>query len=136
MNSYSFYYLISWPLHASIIQTSVNCNDDSPCCQGRPSFFKHVRDSLDRSGYSPVITGDPDEALSLMDETRPHVVLLDLMLPVSDGVELMRDIHSSHDTPVIFLSAYDQDELIAKAFENGAVDYIVNRSRRPSWPRG
>ncbi len=90
-----------------------------------PRLLKHVRDSLSKAGYSPVVTGDPGEVLSLIAETSPHVVLLDLMLPGSDGVELMQDIHAAHDTPVIFLSAYDQDELIAKAFENGAVDYIV-----------
>ena len=100
-------------------QTRVLAVDDDP------RLLKHVRDSLANAGYSPVVTGDPDEVLSLMEETRPHVVLLDLMLPGTDGVELMRDIHTSHDTPVIFLSAYDQDELIARAFENGAVDYIV-----------
>ena len=90
-----------------------------------PRTLKHVRDSLANAGYSPVVTGDPTEVPSLMEETRPHVVLLDWMLPGTDGIELMRDIHASQDTPVIFLSAYDQDELIAKAFQNGAVDYIV-----------
>ena len=100
-------------------QTRVLAVDDDP------RLLKHVRDSLSKAGYSPVVTGDPGEVLSLIAETSPHVVLLDLMLPGSDGVELMQDIHASHDTPVIFLSAYDQDELIAKAFENGAVDYIV-----------
>ena len=100
-------------------QTRVLAVDDDP------RLLKHVRDSLSKAGYSPVVTGDPGEVLSLIAETSPHVVLLDLMLPGSDGVELMQDIHAAHDTPVIFLSAYDQDELIAKAFENGAVDYIV-----------
>ena len=100
-------------------QTRVLAVDDDP------RLLKHVRDSLTGAGYSPVVTGDPGEVLSLIAETSPHVVLLDLMLPGIDGVELMQDIHAAHDTPVIFLSAYDQDELIAKAFENGAVDYIV-----------
>ncbi len=100
-------------------QTRVLAVDDDP------RLLKHVRDSLSKAGYSPVVTGDPGEVLSLIADTSPHVVLLDLMLPGSDGVELMQDIHAAHDIPVIFLSAYDQDELIAKAFENGAVDYIV-----------
>ena len=90
-----------------------------------PRLLKHVRDALANAGYSPAVTGDAQEVPSLIEETQPHVVLLDLMLPGTDGVELMREIHASNDTPVIFLSAYDQDELIAKAFENGAVDYIV-----------
>lgn len=100
-------------------QTRVLAVDDDP------RLLKHVRDSLTRAGYSPIVTGDPGEVISLIEETDPHVILLDLMLPGTDGVELMQEIHVAHDTPVIFLSAYDQDDLIAKAFENGAVDYIV-----------
>ena len=70
-------------------QTRVLAVDDDP------RLLKHVRDSLSKAGYSPVVTGDPGEVLSLIAETSPHVVLLDLMLPGSDGVELMQDIHAS-----------------------------------------
>ena len=52
-------------------------------------------------------------------------MLLDLMLPSSDGMELMRGILDKADVPVIFLSVYGQDEVIARAFDQGAVDYIV-----------
>ena len=90
-----------------------------------PGTLKHVRDSLANAGYEPVVTGDPDEVLSLIRETDPQVVLLDLMLPGEDGIEVMKNILAVHDLPVIFLSGYDQDELIAKAFEMGAVDYMV-----------
>ena len=55
----------------------------------------------------------------------PHLVLLDLMLPGTDGIELMGDILDMADVPVIFLSAYGQDEIIARAFEMGADDYVV-----------
>ena len=60
----------------------------------------------------------------------PHLVLLDLMLPGTDGIELMGDILDMADVPVIFLSAYGQEEIIARAFENGAFengadDYVV-----------
>ena len=60
-----------------------------------------------------------------MEEEQPHLVLLDLMLPSSDGMELMRGILDKADVPVIFLSVYGQDEVIARAFDQGAVDYIV-----------
>ena len=56
---------------------------------------------------------------------RPHLVLLDLMLPGTDGIALMRDILDMADVPVIFLSAYGQEEIIARAFEKGADDYVV-----------
>ena len=90
-----------------------------------PRELKRVRDSLVEEGYEPVVTGDPQQVASLIDAVDPHVVLLDLMLPGTDGIELMQSILAVRDTPVIFLSAYSQDELIARAFEMGAADYIV-----------
>ena len=70
-------------------------------------------------------TGDPAEVLRLVAETRPHLVLLDMALPGADGIELMAEINSLVDVPVIFLSAYGQDPIIARAFDNGAADYVV-----------
>ena len=90
-----------------------------------PRTLQYIRDALSNAGCEPVVTGDPTEVFSLMEANEPHVVLLDLMLPETDGIELMREILTLHDVPVIFLSAYVQDEIIARAFEMGAVDYIV-----------
>ena len=90
-----------------------------------PQGLRYVRDALASAGYTPVVTGDPEEALRLVGEERPDLVLLDLMLPGTDGIELMRDILGAGDVPVIFLSVYGRDELIARAFDMGAVDYVV-----------
>ena len=56
----------------------------------------------------------------------PDVVLLDLML--RGGIELMRDIRRVRNVPVIFVSANSQDRLVARAFNNGAADYIKRHS--------
>ena len=90
-----------------------------------PRSLKRVRDSLADEGYEPTVTGDPQQVASLIEEVDPHVVLLDLMLPGADGIELMQDILAVRDTPVIFLSAYSRDDLVAEAFEMGAADYII-----------
>ena len=90
-----------------------------------PRTLKLVRDALTKAGYEPVVTGDPQQAVSLMEEVAPSVVLLDLMLPGTDGFELMRDILAVCDVPVIILSAYGQDDLITRAFEAGAIDYMA-----------
>ena len=90
-----------------------------------PNDLRYVRDTLARSGYAPILTGDPEEALRLVEEERPELVLLDLMLPETDGIELMKDILDVADVPVIFLSAYGREELIARAFDMGATDYVV-----------
>ena len=70
-----------------------------------PQVLRYIRDSLSRAGYHPVVTGDPAEVPRLMEEERPHLVLMDLMLPDSDGISLMREILASTDVPVIFVSA-------------------------------
>ncbi len=99
--------------------TRILCVDDDP------QTLRYVRDALTRAGYAPIVTGDPEEVSRLMAEEAPHLVLLDLMLPGSDGMELMGEIREIADVPVIFLSAYGQDEVVARAFDLGAADYVV-----------
>ena len=90
-----------------------------------PQTLRHVRDSLSKSGYEPIVSGDPEEALRLIEEERPDLVLLDLMLPGTDGIEMMKEILERSEVPIIFLSAYGQEEIVAKAFDMGAADYVV-----------
>ncbi len=84
-----------------------------------PQALRYVRGVLTRAGYAPIVTGDPADVLRLVAEEKPHLVLLDLVLPGSDGIELMNDIRKTADVPVIFLSIYGQDETVAKAFDIG-----------------
>ena len=90
-----------------------------------PQTLRYVRDALTATGYSPVVTGDPREVSNLVKLKKPHLVLLDLMLPGTDGIELMERLPELADLPVIFISAYGRDETIARALESGAADYIV-----------
>ena len=90
-----------------------------------PQTLRQVRSVLSNAGYAPVVTADPDEALRLITENRPRLVLLDMMLPGYDGIDLMRDMSGIADAPVVFLSAYGGDQMIAQALEAGAADYIV-----------
>ena len=90
-----------------------------------PMTLRYVRDALTAAGYSPIVTGDPREVGDLVRTQRPHLVLLDLILPGTDGIELMERLPELSDLPVIFISAYGRDETIARALESGAADYIV-----------
>ena len=87
--------------------------------------LRFVRDALAQAGYAPHVTGDPSELAELIRTQRPCLVLLDLMLPGADGIELMESVPELADLPVIFISAYGRDETIAKALEKGADDYLV-----------
>ena len=95
------------------------------CVDDDPQTLRHVRDALTRAGYTPVVTGDPEEVSRVMAEEAPRLVLLDLMLPGSDGMELMKEIREVSDVPVIFLSVNGQEEVVARAFDMGAADYVV-----------
>ena len=90
-----------------------------------PQALRYVRDALSEAGYAPTVTGDPDAIGDLLEETRPHLVLLDLMLPGADGLNLLESVPGLSNVPVIFLSAYGGDQLVARALEKGADDYIV-----------
>ena len=90
-----------------------------------PQTLRSVRDALSKAGYIPIVTADPNRAINLMEEHRPELALLDLVLPGSDGVDLMQEIVEKADVPVIFLSAYGHEDAIARAFDNGATDYVV-----------
>ncbi|MYD35540.1 MAG: response regulator [Dehalococcoidia bacterium] len=87
--------------------------------------LRYIRDALAKSDYAVIATVDPEDVLRLVEEEKPHLVLLDLMLPGVDGIDLMKEIVSARDVPVIFVSAYGQDQLVARAFEMGADDYVV-----------
>jgi two-component system KDP operon response regulator KdpE len=90
-----------------------------------PQTLRYVRDTLQEAGYSSHVTGDPREAARLVRTRKPQLVLLDLMLPGTDGIEMMHSVPELADLPVIFISAYGRDETIARALDNGAADYIV-----------
>ncbi len=90
-----------------------------------PVTLRNVRDALTPAGYAPLMAGDPERALRLFERERPRLVLLDLLLPDGDGIEVMGRFLRIADVPVVFLSAYNRDETIARALEAGAADYMV-----------
>ena len=90
-----------------------------------PETLRHVRNTLAEAGYAPMVTADPGDLQRLIQTEKPRLVLLDLMLPGTDGVELMQTVPELADLPVIFISGYGRDETIARALEAGADDYVV-----------
>ena len=90
-----------------------------------PQALRYITDVLARAGYEPIATSDPADIGRIMAEDKPHLVLLDLVLPERDGIDVMSDIKATADVPIIFLSAYGHDETVARAFDMGAADYVV-----------
>ena len=108
----------AWPGRAGS-RTRVLVVDDDP------QTLRSVRSALSAAGFAPSVTGDPEALGRLIEETRPHLVLLDLMLPGADGVQLLEKVPALSKAPVIFLSASGGDETVARALQAGADDYIV-----------
>ena len=104
----------------------------TPASRGRilamdddPQILRYVRSVLSRAGYAPIVTGDPGEFEHLLEVEKPDLVLLNLVLPGTDGFELMRSIPNVSEVPVIFISGRGGDQYVARAFEMGAADYIL-----------
>ena len=90
-----------------------------------PQALRYVRNTLAQAGYAPVVTSDPDELERLFEAEMPHLVLLDLVLPGTNGFELIKRIPKIMEVPVIIMSGRGDDQKVAEAFELGASDYVV-----------
>ncbi len=90
-----------------------------------PQMLRYVRDALTQAGYDAIVTGDCEELGDLVRTHAPALVLLDLLLPGTDGIVLMGRVPELSDLPVIFISAYGRDETVVRALDAGAADYIV-----------
>ena len=90
-----------------------------------PKTLRYVRDTLSGAGYAPLVTGDHAELSRIIGTESPSLVLLDLMLPGTDGIALMESVPELADLPVVFISGYGRDETVARALKAGAADYIV-----------
>jgi two-component system response regulator MtrA len=80
---------------------------------------------LRAEGFEPVFCADGAEALGVFRESKPGLVLLDLMLPGLDGIEVCRLIRAESGTPVIMLTAKADTTDVVKGLEAGADDYVV-----------
>ena len=90
-----------------------------------PQTLRYVRDALAAAGYIPLVTADHRELSHIMRTEKPRLVLLDLILPGTDGFEVMERVPELAGVPVIFISGYRREETVARALESGADDYIV-----------
>ncbi len=80
---------------------------------------------LRNEGFEPVVCPTGDQALALWREHRPELVLLDLMLPGKDGIDVCRDIRAESGVPIVMLTAKNDTVDVVLGLESGADDYIV-----------
>ena len=90
-----------------------------------PSIVKVLAYNLKRAGYEVLVARDGVEALAQARQGRPDLVILDLMRPELDGLEVCRILRREQDVPVIMLTARDAEIDRVVGLELGADDYVV-----------
>jgi len=81
--------------------------------------------NLIKEGYKVVCAYDGDEALEKVEEIKPDLMLLDIMLPKRDGIEVCREVRKKYDIPIIMLTAKDSEIDKVLGLELGADDYVT-----------
>ena len=90
-----------------------------------PRITKLVAIALTEEGFRVITASNGEEALRLADEYRPDIILLDIVMPDLDGIEVMRQLRESRSVPVILLTAKGSTADKAKGLDLGADDYIA-----------
>ena len=84
-----------------------------------------VKFNLTKEGFEVFTAFDGEEALETFKEVQPDLILLDLMLPKLDGLDVAREIRKTSDTPIIMVSAKDSEFDKVIGLELGADDYMI-----------
>ena len=103
----------------SVSQPTVLVVDDEE------AIAEAVRARLQSEGYEVLVAGDGPEAIRVCDEARPDLVVLDLMLPGMDGLEVCKAIQRERWVPVLMLTARTEEADKVAGFAVGADDYLT-----------
>jgi two-component system response regulator VicR len=90
-----------------------------------PPIIDMLRYNLERGNYEVVVAWDGEEAVRKAQSERPDLIILDLMLPRLDGLEVCRAVRRQRDVPIIMLTARDDEIDRVVGLELGADDYVV-----------
>lgn len=96
-------------------------DDDEDGCKPLVRLLQYV-------GHSPFFVHDGRAALSMLDKLRPDMILLDVMMPGLNGLDVLKTIraHPVHkDLPVVVYSALNDTDTVDQAMQNGAHSYLV-----------
>ena len=114
--------------------TIVEAREQILLVDDNPQNLKILYETLDGQGYRLLLANNGEKALAIAENSKPDLILLDIMMPGMDGYEVCETLKLTNglrDIPVVFLSALDDVESKVKGFEKGGVDYIA----KPFQPR-
>jgi two-component system alkaline phosphatase synthesis response regulator PhoP len=97
-----------------------------------PDILEILKDNLRKEGYEVVTAGNGEEGLRRAEEFQPDLIILDIMMPVMDGVEVCRQLRAKpefNNTIITFLTAREEDYSQIAALDTGGDDYITKPIR-------
>jgi DNA-binding response OmpR family regulator len=109
----------------SVIIRKMNQSKTVLVVDDEPTLVATLRYNLEREGYRVLTAGDGDAALVTARTERPDLVVLDLMLPVMDGLEVCRALRSEMRVPILMLTARSEEVDKVVGLELGADDYVT-----------
>ncbi len=95
--------------------------------EDEPMLLKTIELKLKKKGYEVIATADGREAIEKIEASSPDMVITDIMMPFSSGLEIISLVRQKikKKIPIIILSAIEQEKVVLEAFELGADDYIT-----------
>ncbi|GAW63004.1 two-component response regulator [Ligilactobacillus acidipiscis DSM 15836] len=84
-----------------------------------------IKFNLNKEGYDVYVAYDGEDAIKQVEEVDPDLIILDLMLPKIDGLEVAREIRKTHEMPIIMVTAKDTEIDKVLGLEMGADDYVT-----------
>lgn len=94
-------------------------------CDDEKDIVSALKIYLTSDGYNVLTAGNGDEALDVIAHNEVHLVLLDIMMPKTDGLTALMKIRETHNMPVIFTTAKSEDNDIILGLNLGADDYVT-----------
>ncbi len=96
--------------------------------EDEPQIARLVEYKLKKAGYHVICKGNGEEALEAIKAEKPDLILLDIMMPIMDGYEVLKRVKEDENLkniPVVMLTARTQERDVVKGIELGAEDYIT-----------
>ena len=113
--------------------------DDEPVnvllVEDDPSVLEMYRLKLELDGYRVSTALDGEDGLNKAADLKPDIIFLDIRLPKMDGLEVLRKLRlqdRTREIPVIILSNYDEEDLVARGLRLGAHEYLIKARTTPT----
>lgn len=86
---------------------------------------KAIGDKIRREGWQCVVASNGQEGLVMVEKEKPDIVLLDIIMPIMDGLTMLKELRKKSNVPVLILTNLYDEKKLAEAFRSGSYDYLV-----------